>query len=48
MRVNLWQEIIKGMLHYYQNSVTVNSLLTDTSVRRTRGAGPGRFSVSLL
>ena len=29
-------------------SDTVNSLLMDTSIRRTPGAGPGRFSVILL
>ena len=28
--------------------ITVNSLLTDTSIRRAPVAGPGRFSVILL
>ena len=32
--------------HFFHD--TVNSLLMDTSIRRTPGAGPGRFSVSLL
>ena len=30
------------------HSYTVNSLLTDTSIRRTPGAGPGRFSVIIF
>ena len=38
-----WQ--IKEVSDSRKHADTVNSLLTDTSIRWTPGAGPGRFSV---
>ena len=38
-----WQ--IKEVSDSRKHADPVNSLLTDTSIRRTPGAGPGRFSV---
>ena len=51
LRPAKFEILIQDFLAFFLNFVygnTINSLLTDTSIRRTPGGGPGRFLVILL